>query len=67
MRKISRLNNLASQIGRSIIYKENVSFFDHDLKEYIRVTNDDVIRVANTYFTNDNKVSIRFDPKKDKK
>ena len=57
------VTQLARQIGSSLIYKGDPRFFDEDIKRFESVTNEDIIRVANTYFTKKNSIVIEFEPK----
>ncbi len=59
----SRANNLAT----SYTYYKNTNYINTEINNYLKVTKEDIKRVANKYFVKENRVVLYYLPKSQKK
>ncbi len=58
------IENKAHELATAYTYYKNTNFVNEELAKYMSVTKEDIMRVANEYFTPEQKVSVYFLPKK---
>ncbi len=64
---ISSMATIADKLANYFVFFGDANLINSEIDKYMKVTKDDIIRVANTYLTPENRVVLHYLPKTDKK
>jgi len=66
VRQNKSISRRAQNLARNYTYFEDTDLINHRLDKYLNVTKEDIKRVANEYFSKDNRVVLYYLPKSQK-
>ncbi|MBN9294092.1 MAG: insulinase family protein [Flavobacteriia bacterium] len=63
--RIGDISNIAEILAQSYMYQGSTELVNNELAKYMKVTKEDIQRVAKEYLTKDNRVILKYLPKQD--
>lgn len=63
--RIGDISNIAEILAQSHMYQGSTELVNSEMENYMKVTKEDILRVAKEYLTKDNRVVLKYLPKKD--